>query len=213
MSTPPALRELSDRDVVARARLGREEAYGELLRRYQRPVCKFLSHMVQDQDLAEDLTQETFVKAFRALDTYLPERPFSPWLFKIANNVGMDHFRAMEREDQALEDPLYAITPGTPRATGIEMPTGISDTPTPPPRVDPLEFREALLQGLERVSTQYRRCYVMHELQERPYDEIAEVLGISESTARSYVSRARKQLDRILGPQRGSWEHDSLPRT
>jgi len=209
MSAPPALSDLSDQEVVALARLGRQDAYGELLRRYQGRVLRFLTHMVHDRDLAEDLTQETFIKAFGALDSFRPERPFSPWIHKIANNVGMDHFRLIEREDEALEDPLYGITPGTPRATGMEMPTLIGDTPTPPPRVDPVEVREALLQALERVTWQYRRCYVMHELQERSYDEIAETLGMSESTARSYVSRARKQLDRILGPQRASWEHHS----
>ena len=209
---PPALSDASDQEVVAWARLGREDAYRELLRRYQGPICTFMYHMVHERAVAEDLTQETFVKAFRALDSYRPERPFSPWIHKIANNIGVDYLRRMQREARWLEDPLYAITPGTPRATGIQMPERTDSTPAPAPKVDLREFRAALERALQRLSGEYRRCYVLHDMDERSYGDIAEALDMPESTVRGYVHRARKQLKEMLDPEHamkkdaGVWE-------
>ncbi|HSE28074.1 MAG TPA: sigma-70 family RNA polymerase sigma factor, partial [Gemmatimonadales bacterium] len=80
---------LSDQEVVARAREGREPAYRELIRRYERPVFSLIFRMVRDRELAEDLTQETFVKALNAVESYRPEFKFSSWIFKIANNAAI----------------------------------------------------------------------------------------------------------------------------
>ena len=77
----------TDREVVQWARTGSEGAYRELIRRYQRPVFSLVYRMVRDRELAEDLTQETFIKVLNAIDRYKPEFKFSSWIFKIANNA------------------------------------------------------------------------------------------------------------------------------
>ena len=82
------LANLPDADVVALAQHGREVAYRELLRRYERTVFSLVFRMVRDRTVAEDLAQETFIKVLNHIDKYRPEFKFSSWLFKIANNVG-----------------------------------------------------------------------------------------------------------------------------
>ena len=90
---PPVLdlANLPDADVVALAQQGRDVAYRELVHRYERPVFSLVYRMVRDRELAEDLTQDTFVKVLSHVDKYRPEFKFSSWLFKIANNVAIDH--------------------------------------------------------------------------------------------------------------------------
>jgi len=88
---------LTDQEVVALARAGHDTAYRELLRRYERPVFSLIYRMVRDRALAEDLSQDTFVKVLNALDSYRPEFKFSSWVFKIANNVAIDQLRPVAR--------------------------------------------------------------------------------------------------------------------
>ena len=102
-SVPPVLdlANLPDADVVALAQEGREPAYRELLRRYERPVFSLIFRMVRDRETAEDLAQETFIKVLNHIDRYRPEFKLSSWLFKIANNVAIDHLRKRHgRDDQ-----------------------------------------------------------------------------------------------------------------
>ena len=87
------LANLPDADVVALAQQGRELAYRELIRRYERPVFSLIFRMVRDREMAEDLSQETFIKVLNHIDKYRPEFKLSSWLFKIANNVAIDHIR------------------------------------------------------------------------------------------------------------------------
>ena len=86
------------------ARAGREAAYRELIRRYERPIFALLFRMVRDRELAEDLSQETFIKALNAIESYRPEFKFSSWIFKIANNSAIDHLRRRELDTLSLEE-------------------------------------------------------------------------------------------------------------
>ena len=88
-----ALENLPDADVVALAQQGREEAFREIIRRYERPVFSLVYRMVRDREMAEDLSQDAFIKVLNHLDKYRPEFKLSSWLFKIANNVAIDHLR------------------------------------------------------------------------------------------------------------------------
>jgi hypothetical protein len=110
---------LSDQDVVLRARSGQETAYRELIRRYERPVFALLFRMVRDRELAEDLAQETFVKALNAIESYRPEFKFSSWIFKIANNAAIDHLRRRELDTLSLDGSPHAETPEAMQATAL----------------------------------------------------------------------------------------------
>src|SRR5258705_7784131 len=111
------LQPLSDQEVVALARAGQQAAYRELLRRYERPVFSLIYRMVRDRALAEDLSQDTFVKVLNALDSYRPEYKFSSWVFKIANNVAIDQLRRRELNTLSLDGAPDARTKDEVEAT------------------------------------------------------------------------------------------------
>jgi RNA polymerase sigma-70 factor, ECF subfamily len=118
---PASLASLTDQEVVLQARRGLERAYRELVRRYERPVFSLLYRMVRDRELAEDLSQETFVKALNAIESYRPEYKFSSWLFKIANNAAIDHLRRRELSTLSLEGSPHAATPEAMEATALQI--------------------------------------------------------------------------------------------
>src|SRR5437016_295778 len=109
---PPVLdlSNLPDADVVALAQQGRDAAYRELIRRYERPVFSLVLRMVRDRELAEDLTQDTFVKVLQNIDRYRSEFKFSSWLFKIANNVAIDHLRRRQLDTISMKGSPHATS-------------------------------------------------------------------------------------------------------
>src|SRR5258705_13771350 len=113
MPPPPVLDllNLPDADVVALAQQGRDSAFRELIRRYERPVFSLIYRMVRDRALAEDLAQETFIKVLNAIRSYRPEFKFSSWIFKIANNAAIDHLRRRELDTLSLDGSPHAQTP------------------------------------------------------------------------------------------------------
>ena len=194
MGPPPDLSEASDQEVVAWARQDSEEACRELMDRYLRRVLSVIYQVVRHRERAEDLTQVTFAKVFLALDRYRPERRFAPWILRIAHNTAVDYVR-LERFDSW--DSPYLVTPGQIDARAMYVPTR-SDTLTPRPdtRLTAAELEQAL-RGLRR---EYRRCVVLRFLEERSYDDIAEIMNVPVGTVGTYLHRARKQLKRTLGP-------------
>jgi RNA polymerase sigma-70 factor (ECF subfamily) len=199
MPYPPDLCEASDQDLVAAARAGHMEAFDQLVRRYRRDVCWFLNRMVRDPDLADDLTQEVFVKAFRQLDSHRPEHSFSAWIIKIANNHALDDFKRVRREFDIV--PLEP-TPDTssPRrlTAGALRPVGWS-TPTPTPR-DMSALGPALDEALAGLRDTHRQCFILREIEGRSYEDIAEILDLPVGTVGTYLNRARKKLRAELGP-------------
>src|ERR1700750_952862 len=109
---PLDLLNLPDADVVALAQQGRDTAFRELVRRYERPVFSLIFRMVRDRELAEDLAQDTFVKVLNHIDRYRPEFKLSSWLFKIANNVAIDHLRKRQGATTRLDGSTHARSGG-----------------------------------------------------------------------------------------------------
>ena len=97
---------ITDADLVERALSGGEQAYADLIARYERPVFTLVLRMVRDRTVAEDLAQDAFVKAFGRLASYDPSRKFSSWLFKVAHNTAIDHLRRRELATVSLDAPV-----------------------------------------------------------------------------------------------------------
>ena len=119
--TPVEWGALSDQEVVRHAARGREAAYRELIRRYQRPVFSLIYRMVRDRELAEDLAQETFIKVLNAIDSYRPEYKFSSWIFKIANNAAIDQLRRRALDTLSLDGSPHAETAEAIEATTLQI--------------------------------------------------------------------------------------------
>jgi RNA polymerase sigma-70 factor (ECF subfamily) len=204
MSKLPNLPDASDQEVVTRAREGDEDAYREMLRRYGPPVFELIHGMVGQRELAEDLAQETFVKAFGALDRHDPERKPSAWILRIANNTAIDYVR--RKRPDSTRSPL-TVTPGQIDQLALRMPTP-SDTPTA--STDRREFAAALKRALRRLRPEYRRCFNLRHMDCRSYDEIAEIVHLPRGTVKSHVHRAKQELRRMLRPVRPSASADPI---
>ncbi|HEV8123483.1 MAG TPA: sigma-70 family RNA polymerase sigma factor [Gemmatimonadales bacterium] len=185
----------TDQEVVVLARAGRDAAYRELIRRYERPVFSLIYRMVRDRELAEDLAQETFVKALNAIESYRPEFKFSSWIFKIANNAAIDQLRRRELDTLSLDGSPNAETADAVEATALQ----ISDRKETP--LDELEARElggAIEDAIARLRPEYRACILLRHVEGRPYEEIAEMLSLPLGTVKTYIHRARNELRMAL---------------
>jgi RNA polymerase sigma-70 factor, ECF subfamily len=186
---------LSDQDVVLRARSGQEAAYRELIRRYERPVFALLFRMVRDRELAEDLAQETFVKALNAIDSYRPEFKFSSWIFKIGNNAAIDHLRRRELDTLSLDGSPHAETPEAMQATALQI--GARQE-SPLDIVEAKELGGTIEEAIAALRPEYRSCILLRHVEGRAYEEIAEILNLPLGTVKTYIHRARNELRQSL---------------
>jgi RNA polymerase sigma-70 factor, ECF subfamily len=189
--SPIELASATDQEVVALARHGQDAAYRELVRRYERPVFSLVYRMVRDRELAEDLSQETFVKALNAIESYRPEFKFSSWIFKIANNAAIDHLRRRELDTLSLDGSPHAETPEAIEATALQ----IGDRQeTALEEVEARELGGEIETAISRLRPEYRSCIVLRHVEGRAYEEIAEILGLPLGTVKTYIHRARNEL-------------------
>lgn len=191
MSQAVDLRSASDQDVVALARDGRESAYRELIRRYERPVFSLIYRMVRDRETAEDLAQETFIKVLNAIGTYRPEFKFSSWVFKIANNTAIDHLRRKELDTLSLEGSPHATTPEGVEATALQVGSGDE---SPLETVEAVELGGEIERAIAQLRPEYRSCILLRHVEGRAYEEIAELLDLPLGTVKTYIHRARHEL-------------------
>ena len=191
MAEGPDWNRLTDQEVVLLARGGREAAYRELVRRYERPVFALLYRMVRDRELAEDLAQETFVKALNAIDSYRPEFKFSSWIFKIANNAAIDHLRRRELDTLSLDGSPHAETPEAMQATALQI--GARQE-SPLDAVEAKELGGSIEAAIGRLRPEYRSCILLRHVEGRAYEEIAEILDLPLGTVKTYIHRARNEL-------------------
>ena len=198
---PPGkdLQSLSDQEVVALARTGKDAAYREILRRYERPVFSLIYRMVRDRALAEDLAQDTFVKALNALGSYRPEFKFSSWVFKIANNVAIDQLRRRELDTLSLDGAPGARTAEEVEATALQA---VDRTETPLAELESRELGSRIEQAIGRLRPEYRSCILLRHVEGRSYEEIAEALDLPLGTVKTYIHRARIELREYLEPYR-----------
>jgi RNA polymerase sigma-70 factor, ECF subfamily len=187
----PEWARLTDQEVVLLARSGREAAYRELIRRYERPVFALLFRMVRDRELAEDLSQETFIKALNAIESYRPEFKFSSWIFKIANNAAIDHLRRRELDTLSLDGSPHAETPEAMQATALQI--GVRQE-SPLDTVEAKELGSEIEAAIGRLRPEYRSCILLRHVEGRAYEEIAEILDLPLGTVKTYIHRARNEL-------------------
>ncbi|MEX2182057.1 MAG: sigma-70 family RNA polymerase sigma factor [Gemmatimonadaceae bacterium] len=186
---------LPDAEVVVLAQRGREPAFRELIRRYERPVFSLIYRMVRDSTTAEDLSQDAFIKVLNHLDKYRPEFKFSSWLFKIANNVAIDHLRRRQVATVSMDGSPHATTATEIAATSID----VADQGESP--LDALASRElgtAIEEAIGQLRPEYRNCIMLRHVEGRSYEEIAATLDLPLGTVKTYIHRARHQLREAL---------------
>lgn len=195
MPLPLDLANLPDADVVALAKEGRDAAFRELVRRYERPVFSLVYRVVRDRDTAEDLAQDTFVKVLNHIDRYRPEFKFSSWLFKIANNVAIDHLRRRTVDTVSLEGSRYATTTDQVEATSVRV---AASQESPLEELESRELGSAIERAIAGLRPEYRACILLRHVEDRSYEEIAAMLDIPLGTVKTYIHRARHELREAL---------------
>lgn len=186
---------LPDADVVVLAQQGREPAFRELIRRYERPVFSLIYRMVRDSTVSEDLAQDAFIKVLNHLDKYRPEFKFSSWLFKIANNVAIDHLRRRQLDTVSIDGSPHAMTATEVEATSFDL----ADQAESP--LDELASRELgaiIEEAIGQLRPEYRNCIMLRHVEGRSYEEIAATLDLPLGTVKTYIHRARHQLREAL---------------
>jgi RNA polymerase sigma-70 factor (ECF subfamily) len=186
---------LSDQQVVEQARNGRESAYRELIGRYQRPVFSLIYRLVRNREQAEDLAQDTFIKVLNAIDRYDPSYKFSSWIFKIAHNTALDQLRKKEPETLSLDGSPHALTADEVEATTL---TAVSADENPEQFTSSREVGQEIEQALGMIRPEYRTAIVLWHIDGRPYEEIAEIMGLPLGTVKTYIHRGRKDLRQHL---------------
>ncbi len=157
----------------------------QIVRRYQQPVIRLIARIVGNPALAEDLAQDTFIKAFRNLAAFDPTRRLSSWLFRIAHNTAIDALRRARPAVVPL-DALPSDGPGTP---------AVSAAPDP---IEQAALGDAIRRALAAVRPEYRAAITLRYEEGLAFDEIAQILNVPTATARSHVHRARNELLRHL---------------
>lgn len=180
---------------MAQARAGRETAYRELIGRYERPVFSIIYRLVRDRELAEDLAQDTFVKVLNALDRYDPKQKFSSWIFKIAHNTAIDRLRKREVDTLSLDGSPNARTEDDVEATRIVV---ASTEESPEEYAVSREIGSEIEKALARLRPEYRTAIMLWHIEDRPYEEIAEIMEIPLGTVKTFIHRARNELRKHL---------------
>lgn len=195
MTVQLELANLPDADVVELAQQGREPAFRELVRRYERPVFSLIFRMVRDRETSEDLAQDTFIKVLNHIDRYRPEFKLSSWLFKIANNVAIDHLRKRQLNTLSIDGSPHAATAVEIEATAFDVESRGESA------LDELESRElgsAIERAIATLRPEYRSCILLRHVDGRSYEEIAATLDLPLGTVKTYIHRARRELREAL---------------
>lgn len=199
MGKPDELSSLPDADIVRLAQQGRELAFRELVRRYERPVFSLVYRMVRNRELAEDLAQDAFIKVLNNLDRYSPQFKFSSWLFKIANNVAIDHLRRRQLDTISIDGSANATSAEAVEATGFDL---VSDQESALSELESRELGSAIERAIGALRPEYRACIMLRHVEGRSYEEIAATLDLPLGTVKTYIHRARHALREALEPIR-----------
>jgi RNA polymerase sigma-70 factor (ECF subfamily) len=174
---------VSDARLVEECRRGDQAAFGELVQRYERRLLRVIQRFIRDPDLAEDLAQETFLRAYERLEQFDSSRRFGPWLFRIGVNLTLDHLRKRKRRGlMALFSDHGAERWPDP---------GVSD-----PR-QAIDLHQEVRTVIEEVPEKYRTVLVLRDLENFSTSEIAAILDRKEATIRWRLAEARNRFQAL----------------
>lgn len=203
-----ALLALRDPDVglMLRVRAGDDDAFQEIVVRYQGRLITVLRHLVGDEQIAEDLAQETFLRVYQSRARYRGQCRFSTWIFTIAHNLAFNQNRATSRRKQGplpfTESGSLPISHSTPRAT---------EKPAPESALDRQELVVAVQNALLELNQRQRLAVVLNKFEDMGYEEIAGVMGLGPTAVKSLLNRARVKLRENLAPYLHQAHSEGLP--
>jgi RNA polymerase sigma-70 factor, ECF subfamily len=199
VSESSARRYALDPDVrlMLEVRSDNATAFEELVARYQGRLLTVLRHLVGNREQAEDLTQEVFLRVYRARKTYQPGAKFATWLFSIANNAASNSLRDRSRRHEIT---LQTHDSGPLGARPLDKMLQASSGQLPTRQLDRAEMRDIVRMSVESLGERQRMAVLLSKFEGMSYAEIAEVMEISTQALKSLLSRARENLREVLQP-------------
>jgi RNA polymerase sigma-70 factor (ECF subfamily) len=186
----------TDQRLVERVQAGDQSAFNLLVLKYQHRVLKLIARFVSDPTEAEDVAQEAFLKAYRALPSFRGDSAFYTWLYRIAINTAKNALVANQRRpvdfDLDLQDPEQ-----------FERQAKLKEADTPEGVLLTEEIRTVVEKAMEQLPDDLRTAIVLRELEGLSYEEIAEAMDCPVGTVRSRIFRAREAIDKKLKPLLG----------
>ena len=182
-----------DLALVRRVQRGDKRAFDLLVSKYQLRLAKLVGRLVSDRAEAQDVVQEAFIKAYRALPNFRGDSAFYTWLYRIAVNAAKNHLVARSRRPPGGD---VDITDGDVEEAGVVM----ADIATPESYAARDQLQAALARALDELPEDLRTALTLCEMEGLSYDEIARVLDCPIGTVRSRIFRARRALDVKLKP-------------
>lgn len=195
---------VSDREIdlqlVERVREGDKQAYGLLVEKYRRKLIRLLSRMVRDPDEIEDIAQEAFIKAYRALPQFRGDAAFYTWLYRIAVNTAKNYLAAKGRGMQTLSEQALDDEDEPDERLVVQ------DNSTPESELLSKQMAYAVNEAVEALPEELRQAITLREIEGMSYEEIAEAMACPIGTVRSRIFRAREAIAAKLRPILGTPE-------
>lgn len=180
----------SEADLIKRILAGEKQLFAQVIDQFQKPIYNLAYRMTGNREDARDLAQETFLRAFKGLASFDPERPFAPWLYRIATNLCIDHGkkRKLRTVPLVMED-----------SEGGEMERSIADVGNEPgARTVAKETEAEILAAMMELPEKFRVPLILRHLHHYTYEEIGEVMEIPPGTVKTWIYRGRNQLKDIF---------------
>ncbi len=192
---------MSDSDVdallVARVKQGDVRAFEMLVVKYQRRIERLIGRMVRDTDLVQDIAQESFIRAYRALPKFRGESAFYTWLYRIAVNTAKKALMALKRDPLVSE---WVLRPDDDGDETSRVESELTDGETPEALLASKQVAAAVNAAIEALSADLRQAITLREIEGLSYEEIAEVMNCPIGTVRSRIFRAREAVAARLRP-------------
>ena len=183
---------MPEEQLIRRAQQGDNSAFEQLLLLHQKKVYNLCLRMSANPDDALDLSQEAFIKAWRSIGQYQFEASFSTWLFRLTSNVCIDFLRRKKRRQETSLTENYDDSDD---GAELLVPDG---NPLPEQQAISNETRLELAQAMEKLSPDHREILQLRVVEDLPYEQIADILGVRVGTVKSRLARARLSLRKIL---------------
>jgi RNA polymerase sigma-70 factor (ECF subfamily) len=190
-----------DQQLVERAQRGDKRAFELLVMKYQRKLGRLLSRLVRDPGEVEDVTQEAFIKAYRALPNFRGESAFYTWLYRIGINTAKNYLVALGRRAPTTTEFDHE------EAESFEDADALRDTATPEAELLSREIATTVNRAMEALPDDLRTAITLREIEGLSYEEIASVMNCPIGTVRSRIFRAREAIAAELRPLLGTDEN------
>jgi RNA polymerase sigma-70 factor (ECF subfamily) len=193
----------ADQVLVRRVQAGDQAAFNLLVLKYQRKVLRLVSRIVRDPSEVEDVVQEAFVKAYRALPQFRGESAFYTWLYRIAVNTAKNHLVSLGKQPIRMTD----LTPDEDDTESFEARAVVADNQTPESLLLSRQIAETVNQSIESLPADLRTAITLREIEGLSYEEIAEAMNCPIGTVRSRIFRARESISAALRPLLDTPDH------